>query len=57
MVLLVSGMVFPQKGKGKKPEIPPWEAALMSSATKSKDQKRIEAARRQAEAEEARKVI
>lgn len=45
-----------QKAKGKKPEIPPWEAALMSSASNKKDQKRLEAQRRQAEAEEARKV-
>ncbi|CAM9227333.1 unnamed protein product [Choristocarpus tenellus] len=43
--------------KPKSKEIPPWEAALASSAGGSKkDQKRAEAAKRQAAAEEARKV-
>ncbi|CAM9524728.1 unnamed protein product, partial [Hapterophycus canaliculatus] len=40
----------------KKVEVPPWEAALMSSSTSNKEKKRQEAAKRQAEAEEARKA-
>ncbi|CAM9507377.1 unnamed protein product [Discosporangium mesarthrocarpum] len=43
------------KKKSKTKDIPPWEAALVSSAVSKKDQKRAEAARRQAEAEELRK--
>lgn len=37
-------------------DIPPWEAALVSSATSNKEKKRQEAARKQKEADEARKV-
>lgn len=40
----------------KKVEVPPWEAALMSSAVSNKEKKRLEAAKRQAEAEAARKA-
>ncbi|CAN0299066.1 unnamed protein product [Ascophyllum nodosum] len=41
----------------KKVEVPPWEAALISSSTMSnKERKRQEAAKRQAEAEAARKA-
>lgn len=44
------------KPKGKKVDIPPWEAALVSSATSNKEKKRQEAARKQKEADEARKA-
>ncbi|CAB1119368.1 unnamed protein product [Ectocarpus sp. CCAP 1310/34] len=37
-------------------DVPPWEAALMSSSVSNKEKKRQEAAKRQAQAEEARKA-
>ncbi|CBJ27466.1 conserved unknown protein [Ectocarpus siliculosus] len=40
----------------KKVDVPPWEAALMSSSVSNKEKKRQEAAKRQAQAEEARKA-
>lgn len=45
-----------QKSKGKKVEVPPWEAALVSSATSKTQQRKLDAARRQAEVEEAKKA-
>eukprot|EP00752_Nemacystus_decipiens_P014372 g12784.t1 len=40
----------------KKVDIPPWEAALVSSSMSNKEKKRQEAAKRQAKEEEARKL-
>eukprot|EP00903_Cladosiphon_okamuranus_P019172 g17634.t1 len=40
----------------KKVDIPPWEAALVSSSISNKEKKRQEAAKRQAKEEEARKL-
>eukprot|EP00904_Undaria_pinnatifida_P007736 jgi/Undpi1/4092/HiC_scaffold_16.g07459.m1 len=51
----LSGLKSVVKTK-KKVEVPPWEAALMTSAVSNKEKKRLEAAKRQAEAEEARKA-
>lgn len=45
-----------QKPKGKKVEIAPWEAALVSSAISNKEKKKQEAAQKQREADEARQV-